>query len=115
MNSIRIIIVELSGCERNAYPSEVNKMRKEAIKVGLETHVYNFCKMGVVNVRKYPEHLLIDRLTCVVEVWWESSLLAYPGAGLVAGPRSTNRRVRRRSTGEGSRRGVDCGGGWIGF
>lgn len=93
--------------KRDAYPGKVNEMREEAVEVGFETHVYDFCKMGVIDVRKYPEHLLIDRLTSVVKVWWKASFLAYPGTRLTTGPRSTNRRVDRRSRKAG-RRGAGC-------
>lgn len=88
MNPIRIIVAELSGCGRNAYPGKVNKMCEEAVEVGFKTHVYDFCKMCMIDVRKYSEHLLIYRLTSVVKVWWKSSFLAYPSAGC---PRSTRR------------------------
>lgn len=84
-------------------------MREEAVEMGFEAHVYDFRKMSVIDVRKYPEHLLVDRLTSVVKVWWKASFLAYPSAGLTTGTRSTSRRVDRGSRkagrrGAGSRR-----------
>lgn len=96
MNPIRIVIAKLLR-ERDTYPGKVNEMREEAVEVGFEAHVYDFRKMGVIDVRKYPEHLLIDRLTSVVKVWWKTSFLAYPSARLTTGPRSTSRRVGRGS------------------
>lgn len=74
------------------------KVCEEAVEVGLETHVYNFCEMSVVNVRKYPEHLFVDRLTRIVKVWWESSFFAYPGTGLTTGARGTRRASRREDS-----------------
>lgn len=94
--------------ERDIYPGKVNEMREEAVEVGFEAHVYDFRKMGVIDVRKYPEHLLIDRLTSIVKVWWKTPFLAYPSARLTTGPRSTSRRVGHGSRKAG-RRGAGSG------
>lgn len=54
-------------------------MDKETVEMRLEAHVQNLVKMGVVDVGKHAEHLLIDGLARGVEILGESAVLSDPG------------------------------------
>lgn len=93
--------------DESTYPCEVNKVSEKAIEMGLQTHMYYFGKMRMVDMCEYSEHLLIDRLTSGVKIWGESPFLANPR--LPTGARSTGRRASRRPPRKDSGWGVDCG------
>lgn len=62
--------------------------------------MHNLIKMGVINVRKDPEHLLVYSFTGLEEGLWETTLLPNPVPWLTShggGCATVVRRVRRWS------------------
>lgn len=91
----------------STYPCEMNEVSEKTVEMGLQTHMYYFGKMCMVDMCEYSEHLLVDRLTSGVKIWREPAFLANPR--LPAGAWSTSRRVSRRAPRKDSGWGVDCG------
>jgi len=82
-------------------PSKMDKVGEKTVKVGLEAHVDDFCKVGVINVCKDSKHLFIDGLAGAVEALWEAAVLANPRFSATWGS-------SRGRPGGPCGRGVDC-------
>lgn len=59
-------------------PRKVDEVDEETVKMGLQAHVENLVEMGVVNMSKDAEHLLIDALASLLKRLREAAFFTNP-------------------------------------